>query len=270
MDLWKSYVQLLAKLQLFTRIGTVVWALPSMLLLIWFCFSRFISFSTVFAAFSVFTVTVWFGFLALIPFCIHGLGEYVELVASKEQGQMPILKAQKDLAPPKLIWFSTAFSLAQVVIQIVMAVKYFDLQDGLLSVTLTTFLMLYTVMFGILFGTISQTLCGELEKIGEDIVEDKFGEAEMLFVRYKVLKKGSKFGLFIIASFCTILVITSSYMVIVVFAYADCEVLRGDTDAIVYISTIVQVAGHAFNFYFFAISADNCYVRLQGMTQQLR
>ena len=118
MDLWKSYIQLLAKLQFFTRIGTVVWALPSMLLLIWFCFSRFISFSTVFAAFSVFTVTVWVGFLALIPFCICGLREYVALAVSEKQGQVTISKPPEVLAPPKLIWLSTAISLAEVVIQI--------------------------------------------------------------------------------------------------------------------------------------------------------
>ena len=92
----------------------------------------------------------------------------------------------------------------------------------------------------------TQTLCGEQEKIIKDVVDDKFGKAEMLLAKYEELKKGSKFGLFIVASICTILVITSSYTVIVVFACADCEVLRGDTDAIVYISTILQVAGHAF------------------------
>ena len=124
-------------------------------------------------------------------------------------------------------------------------------------------------MFGILFGTMTQTLCGELEKIEEDNL-DNIGEAEILYAKYKNLKNGSKFGLFIVASICTILVITSSYTVIVVFAYADCEVLKGGPDTIVNISTILQVAGHALYFYFFAISADNCHVSLQGMTQKLR
>ena len=263
MDVWKSYIQLLAQLQLFTRIGSISWSLPAIPLLIWFFFSTgFSSFSTGYAALSVFTATVWFGFLALIPFCIYGLGEYVE----QSKGQMSMLKAQEALAPPKLIWFSTAISLAQVVIQIVVSVKKIDI----LSVTLTTFLMFYQVMFGILFGILTQTLCRELEKFEEDDVNDKLGEAELLFTKYKDLKKGSKFGLFIVASICTILVITSSYTVIVVFAYTDCENLRVDIDAMVYISTILQVAGHALYFYFFAISADNCYVSLQGITQQMR
>ena len=140
-----------------------------------------------------------------------------------------ILKAQEALAPPKVIWLSTLISLAQVVIQIVMAVNIFDLQNGLMSVAHKTFLMLYTVIFGILFGTMTQTLCGEQEKIIKDVVDDKFGKAEMLLAKYEELKKGSKFGLFIVASICTILVITSSYTFIVDFAYADCEVLRGDS-----------------------------------------
>ena len=154
MDFWNSYIQLLAQLQLFTRIGSFFWSLPAIPLLIWFFFTEMISFSTGYAA-RVFTTTIWIGLFVLIPFCICSLREYVALAVSEKQGQVTISKPPQALAPPKLIWLSTAISLAEVVIQIVMAVKHFDLQVGLLSITLVSFLMLYRVMFGILFGTMT-------------------------------------------------------------------------------------------------------------------
>ena len=118
MDFWKSYIQLLAQLQLFTRIGSIFWSLPAIPLLICFFFTEMISFSTGYAALRVFTATIWFGLLALIPFCICGLREYVALAVSEKQGQVTISKPPEVLAPPKLIWLSTAISLAEVVIQI--------------------------------------------------------------------------------------------------------------------------------------------------------
>ena len=54
MDVWKSYIQLLAKLQFFTRIGNLVWSLLTMSLLIGFLFSNELIFDSICSIFRLY------------------------------------------------------------------------------------------------------------------------------------------------------------------------------------------------------------------------
>ena len=83
----------------------------------------------------------------------------------------------------------------------------------------------------------------------------------------QALKKTSSFAVFVLAAFCTIVLVFLCYFLIIVNAYADCIAgMPKGTDTVIG----VQAVAFALYLYFFAATADDCFESFKEIALPLR
>ena len=174
--------------------------------------------------------------------------------------------SEEPRAPPKLIWLVmsvwTVLILLSFIRTITIEAVFFN---ELQAVFIQLITLLYISNFGIFYGSLTQAFVAECRAVTAG--DETWEKATLLLANYRGLKQGSRLGLFVIPSACTIIVLINMYMLFVMVAYSC---LNLGHDLTVYPSMILQMSGFTLYLFYVTTCSDSCFESLQEMADEVR